>query len=173
MARRSSGYVTRRGVARRETEWIGIDDVDINLTAASTASLTHTLSAGALALRPFTIVRTRMFWHVGSDQTAARERYLVSLSIAVVSEQATAIGVTAVPTPQTDQESDLFFLYESLGGTVDPTAGGFEEGWIQQVDSKAMRRVPEGADIAVVLETGSISLGAQVGMTGRMLIKLH
>jgi hypothetical protein len=91
----------------------------------------------------------------------------------VVSEQAATVGITAVPTPQTESESDLFFVYETLGGTVDPTAGGFEEGWTQQVDSKAMRKVNDDQDIIFVIETGSVSLGAQIKMSGRMLIKLH
>jgi len=40
-------------------------------------------------------------------------------------------------------------------------------------DSRAMRKVPEGSDIAVVIETSAVSLGAVVQTAGRVLVKLH
>ena len=69
------------------------------------------LNAAALALRPFTIVRTRFLVSVVTDQVAADELVLGALGMAVVSDQAVAIGVTAVPTPITDMGSDLWFVH--------------------------------------------------------------
>ena len=53
---------------------------------------------------------------VESDQSAATELFIGNLGLAVVSDQATAVGVTAVPTPATDRGSDLWFLIEEGPG---------------------------------------------------------
>ncbi len=177
MARRIIRSNFRRGaVQRRESLWLFGDPIDTTLSAASTAALISTLNAAALALRPFTLVRTRGELWVRSDQTATSEDYAASLGMCVVSDQAAAIGVTAVPTPETDRGSDLFFLYESgqqAFTRFDATGTLGAEGLVKSFDSKAMRKVNIDQDIAVVIETASISLGAQVMVSFRMLVKLH
>jgi len=140
------------------------------------AAVTHSLNPVELALRPFTVVRTRGVFSHASDQVAAVERQVTSLGMAVVSDQAVAIGVTAVPTPEADRESDLFFVYETLQSRfVFVTAAGFDAQSMTSLyyDSKAMRKVEDGQDIVVVLETASISNGVDAVISGRMLIKLH
>ncbi len=140
------------------------------------AVLTSSLNAGALALRPFTITRTRLWAHVKSDQAATTEVYGCGLGAAVVSDQASAIGVTAVPTPVTDQDSDLFFLYETFVGelVVSSAIGIYEGGNGRGVDSRAMRKVEDGSDVVFVLETMSSPVaGTTFDFAGRMLIKLH
>ena len=162
--------------SRRETRWLNLDPVTATLGTGGTAAITHSLTTEELALRPFTVVRTRGVLHVQSDQTAASEVYNAALGIAVVSAQAEAIGVTAVPTPNADRESDLWFLFEEITGQfLFADATGFIEGaggLIRHFDSKAMRKVEDGQDIVVVIEN-FFSAGTQVTVSGRMLIKLH
>ena len=175
MARRFTRTRGRAG-ARRESVWIGAGNGTVSLAAASTASLTHTLNAAALALRPFTIVRTRGYWHVRGDQTIASENYGASLGYSVVSDQALAIGITAVPLPETDKSSDKFFLFESLMGRLQFVSGiGIQDpaGLSSTFDSKAMRRVEEGEDVAFVAETGLTVTSGFVNSGWRMLVKLH
>ena len=52
---------------------------------------------------------------------------------------------------------------------------GFEkDGMIHRViDSKAMRKVEDGEDLVVVVETNSVSNGAVAVSSYRQLIKLH
>jgi len=69
------------------------------------------LATAGLALRPFTVIRSYVSILVVSDQAAAIEKQLGAIGIVVVSEQAFAIGVTAIPTPITDAGSDLFLLH--------------------------------------------------------------
>ena len=64
------------------------------------------LNAAALALRPFTVVRTRANLIIRSDQQAASELFEVAYGETVVSEQASAAGVVSVPTPVTEDASD-------------------------------------------------------------------
>ena len=54
-----------------------------------------------------------------SDQTTASEGFHAGMGFSVVSDQAFAIGVTAVPTPMSDIDSDLFFVYETLIGRIE------------------------------------------------------
>ena len=175
MARR--GHLTRgRGFAgtRRETAWLSLSTVEVTLAGAPTAVLATSLNAAALALRPFTIVRVRGYLHCQSDQAAAPETFGVAQGFAIVSDQAAAIGVTAVPTPVTDKASDLWFLYETLlGATIgDAFAGNMaNRGISKEVDSKAMRKVDVGQDFVSVYEN-EIN-GCVVSFTGRMLVKLH
>jgi len=175
MAHRKSGFTRRGGRMVRESLWVAILPTVSALGSASTAALFTGFSAAILALRPFTIVRTRGYIHLQSDQEAADETYFATLGAAVVSDQALAIGVTAVPTPQTDADSDLWFLYESLAGTVRFTSasGVFDAGHGRVFDSKSMRKVEDGEDVAMSVETAAISAGAVFLKGGRMLIKLH
>ena len=172
---RKSGLVLRNNRMRRSTFWTGLPPLEVSRSAASSSTLTSLLSAAGLALIPFTIVRVRGVFGIRSDQESAAEAYSGSLGQAVVTTQASAIGVTAVPTPETDRESDEFFVYESLAGNQGFITGvGFQEmGRWSTYDSKAMRKVQDGQDVISVIETSSISNGAIFHLSFRMLLKLH
>ncbi len=158
----------------RLTSWIGLPATSVTLAAASTATLMLSLNAAALATRPWTVIRTHMFWQVRSDQTGASEDYGASLGLAVVSDQALAIGVTAIPTPETDRGSDLFFVHSSLYSRFEFVSGvGFHpaSGIREKVDSKAMRKVNDDQDLVIVVETPANVASASINLAGRMLIK--
>jgi len=172
-------FRSRRGFGvvdtRRQTAWLEIPSFTATMGAASTATFNASLTANEKLQRPFTIVRVRGYFHLESDQSAASEFYGATLSMSVVSDQASAIGVTALPTPETDKESDSFFLYESLFGSfLFGTAVGFVTAGVHRsFDSKAMRKVQEGQDVVLVCESSTLSAGCLLRGTGRVLIKLH
>ena len=172
---RKSGFIRRSGVMRRESLWLGITETANTITTASTAVLFAGFGATLLGLRPFTIVRTRIHYSCSSDQSAQAEVWGCAFGGAVVSDQASAIGVTAVPTPATDSNSDLWFFYATLTGRVGfASAVGFSDSFNAiDIDSKAMRKVEDGEDVAMSLETLSISNGVVAIKQGRMLLKLH
>ncbi len=171
---RKSGFIMRGGVMRRQTLWFAGPHTSNALGAAATAVLTSTLNAAALALRPFTVVRTRGQWLCTSDQSAATEFFSGSLGFSVVSDQATAIGVTALPTPATDQGSDLFFVYESWTGLFQLVGTDVQsEVTSKQYDSKAMRKVDDDQTVVITAEAGLIDQGLIVRNSFRMLVKLH
>ena len=98
--------------------------------------------------------------------------------MAVVSDQAEAIGVTAVPTPITDMASDLWFVHQLLYNEFTfADATGFEDRGQEQyvIDSKAMRKVEDGEDVVVVGESasGAGTGGFVMAVGGRVLVKLH
>ncbi len=170
---RRSGRVFRGGGFRRESQWLSQDTVEATLAGAPTAVLMTSLNAAALALRPFTVVRDRGVIFVRSDQSGAAESYGIDYGKCVVSDQASAIGVTAVPTPLTDKGSDLWYVYESLFSRFEfhTAIGQTNDGAFLQYDSRAMRKVEEGQDLISVVENELA--GAVVVVTGRTLLKLH
>jgi len=175
---RKSGYTIRGGVKRRETAWLGGDGSSTALATPSAVVLISSLNAAALQLRPFTVVRTRGLVGVSSDQQAATEDYGGAFGICVVSDQAIAIGVTAVPTPITDDNSDLWFMIERVHGrfSFGSNIGFREVGQFRTFDSRAMRKVEEGQDLSGVVESeaaGYTASGCIFKAYARILIKLH
>jgi len=176
MARRT---FVRGGRQVRETLWLELEPTRTTMAAASTAVVILSMTATELALRPFTVVRTIVHASLQSDQTGATENFDAAIGFAVVSDQASAIGVTAVPTPMTDLDSDLWFFHQILDGAfkfvsgvgvdpqgVVPSGGG-------NYESRAMRKVNGDQEVTVVTEASAISSGCQLYAAGRMLIKLH
>ncbi len=172
---RRSGLVFRGGRQRRESMWLGGVYTETQLGAASTAALITSLNAAALALRPFTIVRSRGYIHVNSDQQSAAEDWGCVYTEEVVSDQASAIGISAVPTGDTDRGSDLFYVFEEVIGFFAFTTGVafIEQGKGWQFDSKAMRKVNDDQDVISVIETQAGVSSAVVRVATRFLIKLH
>ena len=173
MAHRSSQRGARAISQKRLTSWFQFVPVETGVTAAV---ILFSLNAAALALRPFTIVRTRFLLSIISDQAAVSEIQMGALGMAIVSDQAAAIGVTAVPTPITDMGSDLWFFHQLLYNEFSfLTAAGFEEGGLAQyeADSKAMRKVDIGQDLVIVAEPSATSDGFITRVGGRMLVKVN
>ena len=162
----------------RETLWGDLGEVSSALPAANSAVLTNVTGAALLALRPWTVVRIRGLWHAVSDQEVANETYSLAFGAAVVSDQAVAIGITAVPTPSIDADSDLWMLYERIMGSflIKSTGEGIVEpgGVTKEFDSRAMRKVEDGSQLIFVVENGAVTAaGCIVRTFARVLIKLH
>jgi len=171
---RKSGFVRRGGVMRRETVWFQYPRASATLTASAQVAVMHSLNTAALALRPFTVVRTRGVWLCLSDQSAATEFYQGNFGYAVVSDQAIAIGVSAVPTPATDLGSDLWFVHEMWPGTFELVGTSITSEYRpREIDSKAMRKVDIGQDVVTVVEAGLGGTGCRIDFAGRQLVKLH
>ncbi len=173
MARRSRSRFVRPNP--RTKMWIGAG-VGQDTIVSATKTLISTLSAGALLLRPFTILRTRQLIFYSSDQITAIEGPFGSYGKIVVTDTAAAIGVTAVPNPDTtagDPDAD-WFVHESFASrfTFASAVGIMDIGYVTTVDSKAMRKV--GPDDNVVsMFTQIPTVGALLITQGRMLIQLH
>ena len=166
-----SRVVRSRG-PRRTTTWFDIPPTSTIMTASG-GTLVSVLNAAALALRPFTIVRTHLLVHITSDQLAADEIQMAAVGFAVVSDQASAAGVGSIPTPVTENGSDLWFLHQFvINEFALNSAIGFDANAGHQylIDSKAMRKVDIGQDVVQVAEQTTFN-GVIVNMAGRMLVK--
>ena len=172
MARR--GFVRSRSVgAKRVPTWIGFT-VNTTTIPANAAVLLASLSASALLLRPFTVIRTRALVHVLSDQAIANETPQGVVSLAVVSDTAAALGITALADGVSSPDGNFFVYQPYITRFQFITAAGFEgnSGSQYLIDSKAMRRVGADEDIVVVGADDTASFGATCIIQGRMLLKL-
>ena len=173
---RKSGFITRSGVRRRQMTWLtGVNSSAVTTLAAGAQVLFSSLNAAALALRPFTIVRTRGLLSVFSDQQASSEVFFGAAGDVVVTEQATGVGITAVPVPMANQNSDWFWFEFFSGNFRQASAVGIMAGEVSRtvIDSKAMRKVDEGDDLATIVDNGSSTTGINFLLLNRTLIKLH
>ena len=170
MARGTRRY--QRGSARRQSLWLSVELPPVDV-AANSATLLGSLNAGGLALRPFTVVRTRVILTCQSDQVAATEEFGGAWAFGVTTERAVTAGIGSIPNPFGNADSDEFFFYDDTFGQF--TFVG-SVGTTTQVsfpaDSKAMRKVGPDDNIAFMFESLP-DFGATVGVLGRMLIKLH
>ncbi len=173
MARNRGIPLARGRRSDRITTWIRFN-VELATLTGNAATLLAVLNAGALALRPFTIVRTRGFFHITSDQAAASETLEGAWGSIVVQEEAADAGIASVPSPLAEPDAAYIvyepFVNEFLFG--DGT-GFTEPGGINLTfDSKAMRKVGLSEDMVIVAELASAP-GASISIQGRMLLKLH
>ncbi len=172
---RRSSAVAVRARSDRKTLWLG-STVQSATLVAGTPQIFFSLNAAALAIRPFTIIRTYIEINWRTDQAAVSETQFGAVAAAVVSDQAVAIGATAVPTPVTDSGSSLFFAYQYMINFFEFGSGiGFDSqgGRRYVIDSKAMRKVEGGQDMIVVVENDSNGSGAIAAAFVRQLIKTH
>jgi len=163
-----------RAKTSRQMVWLAFE-VDRQTVAANTQILSLVLNAAALALRPFTVVRTRAEILWTSDQQAATEGPFGAVGDIVVSDQASAAGAASVPDPLTDGDGD-WFTYQPLIVKFQFASGvGFhpDAGAHFSIDSKAMRKVGINDDLITVVTNGDSTTGAEFSYVGRTLVKLH
>jgi len=177
MARRVfSGRTIRSGARTRSMVWLDLwFSTDKVAVAASSAILLATFNAAALALRPFTIVRTRGTLWVASDQSGATEEPQIAFGMMMVNDTAAALGITAIPDPISGSDSPWFVYESAIPGVQVATSIGFNNpvGTQVTIDSKAQRKIGPNEDVAVVVANNSAADGASILLGGRQLVKLH
>ena len=161
--------------AGRTSAWLGMGIVNTN-APGSAATLIATYNAAALAMRPFTIVRTHLVLSVVSDQIAASELAQGAFAMQVVTEAATSAGIASIPTPLVETDAD-FLVYQGYANNFEFITGvgyqqqsGSQSFWV--IDSKAMRKVQLDDDLAVTIENRGAA-AVNFALEGRQLVKLH
>ncbi len=156
--------------------WVGMGVGPFTIPA-SVKTVVSTLSAGVLALRPFTILRSRMVIGFESDQVAASERPNGTYARIVVTETAAGIGATAVPDPSStdgDPDAEWYLVQECMQSFLLGDGTGFIANAMVQyiIDNKSMRKVgPQDNVVAIYSDTGAV--GAIITTRGRQLLQLH
>ena len=170
-----SRAAARRG-AKPHTVWFNLNaGSTATAVAANTAVLMATLNATGLALRPFTILRSRGIIHWVSDQVATGETPVGDFGLIVTKETAATAGVASIPTPGTETDADFFVYQSMLDDFVFSTGAAWQSGaGVQYMfDSKAKRRVDVDDDMCWVVENIHATAGALCFVNGRMLVQLH
>jgi len=173
MARRRGGFAPRIRGPRRMTEWGASADTDVaQVLAAGTSVIDQVFTEAILEdVAPGTFVRVRGELWVASDQASASEEPFGAMGFALVSEPALVAGVASVPTPITDETSELWFVWQPFQAYF---ATGQGVVWTRySFDSKAMRKFEEGQGLVVVLENAHATFGMEYIIKYRILAKLH
>ena len=163
----------RGGAAKRQVTWIGPADQSYIAVANATKVLIASFTPGGVGIDKPTLVRSRGTLSVRPSSVAADLSYTGAFGMGVVSDQALAIGITAIPGPFDDADWDGWFVWQSFSGRVEFEAG-IEAVLAREIeydiDSKAMRKVSDNNSIVLVGEsqTGSVSMSAPI----RLLLKL-
>ena len=112
-----------------------------------------------------------------SDQSTASERPQGDYGMMVVTENAAALGSTAVPDPSStdgDPDADWFVHQPVMLSHLLKTAVGYASptGNLWAIDSKAMRKVGANDDV-VGMFSETAGVGAIIVTRGRQLVQLH
>ena len=165
---------TRSSSFRPKTSWAAVaSTTEVTIPFATKVLIGSFISEGG---SPLTVRRTFGILNWRSDQTVLDERPMGAFGMCIVSEDAFAVGASALPGPFTDAESDLWFVHQFLfaafeqAGTVD----GFESaaGQSYAINSKAMRKLTTDERIVMVMENGHSSQGAVSYVAVRVLSSL-
>ncbi len=174
MARsRFAGRSAARRGPRRLTAWTGLDSGTDKVAVAAASAVLLAAGAGAfLTQRPFTVTRSRGTILVANDQFAVPEEPQLILAIGVFSDTAVAAGVASLPDPVTNPDGD-WFVFEDVPTGILVDVDGNTLWRAYPFDSKAMRKVGLDENIAMIVANNSAADGAQILVTGRILLKLH
>ena len=94
--------------------------------------------------------------------------------MAVVSDQAAAVGVTAVPDPISDSGSDMFLMHQYFAAPFRFSAAGVAViAATFEFDSKAMRKISEDETLVVVVANSNAAHGLEYLLQFRMLLKVN
>jgi len=158
----------RTGGPRRKTQWIG-PPLQGYITVASGGA---TLISSLVLEEPTTAVRVRGMVSIQPQLTNADIELIGAVGIGVVSAEALAVGITALPEPYSDADWGGWMVWRSFAYQFrfeDATATQYPR-WDFEVDSKAMRKV--GPSDALVFVAESFAGAFKVADTTRQLLKL-
>jgi len=174
---------------RRQTGWGGGPASAAN-GGGSTVFTTSSSQVGAVVSTPsidgLTIVRVRGdFLFRLLTASAVSDGFFGAVGLALFNDTAIAIGITALNTPITDEGWDgwMWHHYFSCIATGQISAAGASVSGGQQdnvaaavridVDTKAMRKIPVGMSLAVVVQvTVNDTANGQYHFNSRVLTKL-
>ena len=176
MARRRSSGFPSRGAARRQTSW---NQGPAGLTAVISTSAASVTAVGSQAVRSgLTLVRTRGHWTIDSSVQAdfPGTFFEMALGLAIVTENAAGIGITAVPYPLTDIGWDGWLWHWVGVAPIVPGMGGASglSPVSIEVDAKVMRKWKETDVMIAVMEVAETGTAGdiQAHFNSRVLVKL-
>ncbi len=179
MARSVRGLILPRrgGATRRKTDWQEGPGGSAQTTITGTGKTI--LGSGFVLLADGnTLVRTRgHVLHYLESSAAISDGFNGAFGIGIVTAQAFAIGVTAMPGPVAELDWDgwLFHQFYTIRGLFVTTPGQSQgPAFIRfDVDSKAMRKVDENEVIFAMYEgTESGTVTSRIDFDSRILFKL-
>ena len=154
---------------RRTPTWIGPADQSFISVATGAKVLISSISFA----EPTTVARTRGEVSLHPEVVGADLSIDGAFGECVVSSDALAVGITAIPGPFSDPGWDGWLQWQSFAKRFEfGTAVGinFDAAWSYQVDSKAMRKIPAESVLVQVAESNAGAF--KIAMHTRVLVLL-
>jgi len=157
---------------KRQVVWVGPADQVQVAVPNNTSVLISSFDASASGLDKATLVRTRGVFTIRPSAFGADLDFQGAIGIAVVSDDAFAIGTTAIPGPFTDSDWGGWFVWRSFCGHLEfqGASGSTLEMIALEIDSKAMRKIGPNETMVVMAESQSGAVDVWDGT--RHLVKL-
>ena len=175
MPRSRSGFV-RATRSRRIMKW-GLGPGDTAGTAISGTGQQILGSGVVLATSTqLTLIRLRGIFHGFLKTGAADAGFQMAVGVGLVTNEAFAVGATAVPGPISEADWDGWMYHRFVDihqATATFDGGEANSNFDIEVDTKAMRKWSEGYTLLTVLET--VENGTATGTVffdSRLLVKL-
>ena len=143
-----------RRAPKRKTVWVGTAS-SASVAVASAASVIHSsFVPSALSMLAPTIVRVRGFFSIFPSVLTADLTWFGAYGLCIVSDEALAIGTTAIPRPHDDDDWPGWLVHGYFGGHVEADAAGplLTQPTSFSVDSKAMRKVGVNESVVWMVE---------------------
>ena len=167
---RSRGFIRRaQSGHKRLTEWGNLADQGFVAVSSAGATLISSTSFES----PGTIVRSRGMISLRFAAHNADVSVVGAFGIGLVSAEALAVGITAVPEPFTDSDWGGWMTWQPFARRLEfsDATGLYSEDWEYVIDSKAMRKVEPNSAMVFVAESQQGAF--QISETVRLLLKLH
>jgi len=165
---RSRAPFQRRAQSGNMT-WAGFDTAALVVVPAATKTIVGSFTLSTAFEE--TVMRTRGILVWRSDQTVAAEQVTGAFGAIVVSEDAFAAGAASIPGPISDIDNDGWFMWQPL--VFNFRVADNAAGTVWQFDSKAKRIVRPGSRIAIMVENGNATQGANFQAVIRLLGKFR
>jgi len=171
---RRSGFRTRS--VRRATTWFGGPEGPSGSISSTSSNL---FPIGITALDPgVTAIRFHGSLLLGLVTAVASGGFDWAFGIAIVSENAAGVGITAIPTPIADEDWDGWMVHRT--GSLIAISSAVPSEWVSvnvservELDSKAMRKFKQTDVMVAVLdveESGTAAMRAF--LRSRILVKI-
>ena len=155
-------------VPRAPGGWSGLIINQTSVPALSKVLLGTFVPSGAFGV---TVRRIRATVMWSSDQVAVTENPLGAIGFAVFDDTAVAVGIGSLSDPVTDIQDDIWTAYQGLVARVSvATSIGVNEpaGEVFHIDSKAMRKVPVGKTLAMIVGNARPAEDARISVVVRI-----
>jgi len=156
-----------RGGARTHKQWAGTQTgTPVALTTTQAAIITFSTDISE------TVLRSRGEILIVGNPNAAADNEVVAMGLAVVSDEAVAVGGAALPSPIASPDFDWFWfhyvLLQDLVSVV-PTPDSIGMNARVTIDSKAMRKASPNHSVVLIAELATGEMSA-VNMTAGLRI---
>ena len=168
MASRRGRAFVPRGRRVQNMTWAGLFPVSPQLVPAGNKLLLGSFVISGDFDETITRSRGSVTWV--SDQVASTESPTGALGLIVVSEDAFAIGITAIPDPVFDVDNDGWLMWVPLttyqrSAEITPNPKEF--------DSKGQRIVRDGSRVVLVAANAHATEGAAISVAIRVLARFR